>query len=224
MAPKKWYQRIQVSDLPLLPALIAGAIRLLFKTCRFTIVGKEHLREGLNLGLPGLCTTWHFAFPAMVYFFRNLNAVLMVSRSRDGELVTRILGHLGYQVARGSPGKGGAQALRTMLSYLARGHHAGLIADGSQGPACVAQKGILLLARHSQGPLLPVSMAAHPCWRFGSWDRTVLPKPFSHIVIALGPLIWVERNASSEELESVRRRLEESLNQLTATARGRLQG
>jgi lysophospholipid acyltransferase (LPLAT)-like uncharacterized protein len=224
MAPKKWYQRIQVSDLPLLPALIAGAIRLLFKTCRFTVVGGEHLQEGLNLGVPGLCTTWHFAFPAMVYFFRNLNAVLMVSRSRDGELITRILGHLGYQVARGSPGKGGAQALRTMLSYLGKGHHAGLIADGSQGPACVAQKGILLLARYSQGPLLPVSMAARPCWRFGSWDRTVLPKPFSHVVMALGPLIWVERNASSEELETVRRKLEESLNQLTLTARSRLAG
>jgi len=222
MSRKRWYQRLDVAEMPIVPRLLAGALRLLHRTCRLTVLGREHMEELERRGEPALCTTWHFAFPAMVDFFRARDAVLMVSRSRDGEVVARALTHLGYQVARGSPGKGGAQALRSMLTYVTTGHHAGLIADGSQGPARVAQKGILLLARYSGAPLLPVSMAAHPCWRFRSWDRTVLAKPFSRLVLALGKPIWVDRQVSSEELELLRQDLENALNRLTELAEERV--
>ena len=224
MSRKKWYQRLDVTDLPVVPKVLAGALRLLHSTCRLTVLGREHMEELERRGEPALCTTWHFAFPTMVDFFRDRGAVLMVSRSRDGEVVAQALKHLGYQVARGSPGKGGAQALRAMLAYVTKRHHAGLIADGSQGPACVAQKGILLLARYSGAPLLPVSMAAHPCWRFRSWDRTVLAKPFSRVVVAMGPPIWVGRQVSSDELEKQRQELEDTLNGLTELAEERLKG
>jgi len=222
MSRKKWYQRLDVTELSVVPKVLAGALRLLHSTCRLTVLGREHMEELERRGEPALCTTWHFAFPAIVDFFRDRGAVLMVSRSRDGEVVARALTHLGYQVARGSPGKGGAQALRAMLTYVTKRHHAGLIADGSQGPACVAQKGILLLARYSGAPLLPVSMAAHPCWRFRSWDRTVLPKPFSRVVVAMGPPIWVGRQVTSDELEKQRQELENALNGLTALAEERV--
>jgi hypothetical protein len=187
-------------------------------TCRISVLGEEHANSLLRLKTPVLLTTWHFAFPTIVYYFRRHNAAIMVSRSRDGEWIARVLDHLGYRIARGSPGKGGARALREMLSHLEKGHHAGLIADGSQGPPCIAQKGILLLARYAQAPLLPVSMAARPCYRFRSWDRTVLAKPFSHIALAYGPPLWVDRHVSSEGMEQARQDLENRLNQVTRMA------
>jgi lysophospholipid acyltransferase (LPLAT)-like uncharacterized protein len=218
MHEKKWYRRLKVRDMPALPRLLARAICLWHDTCRISVLGEEHVRPLLRLGSPILLSTWHFAFPTIVYYFRRHSATIMVSRSRDGEWIARVLAHLGYQIARGSPGKGGARALREMLARVQSGAHAGLLADGSQGPPCIAQKGILLLARYAQAPLLPVSMAARPCYRFRSWDRTVLAKPFSHIALAYGPPIWVDRHVSSEGLEEIRQDLENRLNDLTRMA------
>jgi lysophospholipid acyltransferase (LPLAT)-like uncharacterized protein len=218
MHEKKWYRRLEVGDIPALPRLLARAICLWHNTCRISVLGEEHVNSLLQLKTPILLTTWHFAFPTIVYYFRQHNAAIMVSRSRDGEWIARVLDHLGYRIARGSPGKGGARALREMLAQVQNGAHAGLLADGSQGPPCIAQKGILLLARYAQAPLLPVSIAARPCYRFRSWDRTVLAKPFSHIALAYGPPIWVDRHVSSEGLEEIRQDLENRLNHLTRMA------
>ncbi len=218
MSQKKWYKRLDVTQMPVVPRILAGALRLLHASCRTTVLGWHQVVPLYESGQAALCTTWHFAFPALINRFRGFNAVVMVSRSRDGELITRVLEHLGYQVERGSPGKGGAQALRTMMGYVNRGCFAGLLADGSQGPARVAQKGILLLARYTGAPLVPFSMAASPCWRFRSWDQTVLAKPFSRVVLAFDAPIWVDRAISSEGLEQVRWQLENALNRLTEEA------
>ena len=203
---------------PFLPPLIANLFRLLHRTCKFTILGREHEEAAYRYNGPVLITTWHFAFPTVIYRFRDHGALVMVSRSRDGEWAARVVEKLGYQCFRGSPGKGGSTALKQLISHIAGARGGGFIADGSQGPPRIAQKGILLLARYSGAPLMPVSMAADPCWRFRSWDRTVLAKPFSHIVVAFGPLMWIERDISSAQLEVARLNLEECINQLTGQA------
>lgn len=198
-----------------LPPVLAGLLRLLHRTCELKVMGEEHEREALSHGRSMLRTCWHFTYPTVVYHFRNRNGMLMVSRSRDGEWMARILKHLGYECARGSPGKGGGVALRQMIAHIRSGKPVGLIADGSQGPALEAQKGILILARHADAPLVPLSLACDSCWRLKTWDRTLIPKPFSRIVMAFGPAIWVPREASSEDLEAIRGELERSLLALT---------
>jgi lysophospholipid acyltransferase (LPLAT)-like uncharacterized protein len=204
--------------LAFLPPLAAALLRLHFGTCKFTIVGSEHEALAVDHRSPALITCWHFVFPTIVYRFRDYQALAMVSRSRDGEWVAQIMAQLGYRCFRGSPGKGGSTALKQLISHIRGTIGGGFIADGSQGPARVAQKGILLLARYSGAPLVPVSMAARPAWRFRSWDRTVLAKPFSRIVMAFGPPIGVPRDISADDLEAARRDLEVSLNRLTEQA------
>lgn len=203
---------------PFVPSLAAAIIRLHHGTCKFTILGKEHEEAALSLGGPTLMTSWHFAFPAPIYYYRDRNALVMVSRSRDGEWAARVLEHLGYRCFRGSPGKGGSVALKQLISHIKGTAGGALVADGSQGPPRIAQKGILLLARYSGAPLVPVSMAAEPCWRFRSWDRTVLAKPFSKIVLAFGQPMLIERDISAVQLEQARVALETSLNRLTEQA------
>ncbi|SHF37881.1 hypothetical protein SAMN02745206_01863 [Desulfacinum infernum DSM 9756] len=200
------------------PILAAGLLRLLHHSCSFSALGLGHLQRALSG--PGAClfTTWHCMFPAVVHFFRNLDGVLMVSRSQDGEWASRIVHHLGYQTVRGSSHRGGSQALRAMLRLTRLGHYAGLIADGSQGPAKVAQAGIVWLARATGLPLFPVCMAAHPCVRLSSWDRTIIARPFATVVMAFGEPIRVPRNVPPEGLESYRNRLQDALNRLADQA------
>lgn len=205
-------------SMPFLPPLLALALRLLHRTCRFTILGREHWDEARARGGPGVAAFWHCAYPGVLYHFRDCGFLTIVSRSRDGEFAARAAHRLGYKAFRGSPGKGGATALKQIITAFRNSPGGGFVADGSQGPARIAQKGLLLLALHSECPILPVGMAANPCWRLRSWDRTVLAKPFSRVAFAFGPLIWVERGASSERLELYRAGLERCLNSLTEEA------
>ncbi|WP_170920567.1 lysophospholipid acyltransferase family protein [Desulfacinum hydrothermale] len=198
--------------------LAAGLLQLLHGSCSFSALGLEHLHQALAGPHSCLFTTWHAMFPAVVHFFRRLDGVLMVSRSQDGEWASRIVHRLGYRTVRGSSHRGGSQALRAMLRLARRGHHAGLIADGSKGPARVAQPGIVWLARATQRPLFPVAMAAHPCWRLSSWDRTIIARPFSKVVMAFGEPLYVPRSASHESLELYRIQLEDTLNSLAEQA------
>ncbi|MHC1725701.1 MAG: lysophospholipid acyltransferase family protein [Syntrophobacteraceae bacterium] len=207
-----------VGYMPFLPVLIAPALRLLHRTCRVMIIGEEHFRAAKGREGPAIAAFWHFAFPSILYFFRDKGYLTIISRSRDGELAARLVKNLGYNPFRGSPGKGGAAALKGIISAFRNSPGGGFVADGSQGPAQIAQKGLLILALHSECPIFPVTVAASSCWRFRSWDRTVLPKPFSKIVFAFGPLIHVEKGAPAQKIEEYRVQLETSLNEITAKA------
>ncbi len=219
-------KKLTAERFPLIPRVLAGMYRAWHRTCRFSVSGLEHLESAKAGDGLVLFASWHFAFPAVIYYFRDRNGMVMVSRSRDGEWISKVLEWLGYRIARGSPGKRGAAALREMLAFFLslppeKGGLAGLglIADGSQGPAQVAQKGILVLARHTGAPLLPVCMAANPCWRFRSWDRTMLARPFGRIAFAFGPPIRLDRDISAERMEICRRELEDALNRLVDETR-----
>ncbi|MEJ5365308.1 MAG: lysophospholipid acyltransferase family protein [Desulfosoma sp.] len=202
-----------------LPSWGASVLCALHQTCRFRVLGHPHLQAVLDGPRPGLLAIWHFAFPSVISYFRHLNAVIMVSRSRDGEWAARLVHALGFQTVRGSSHRGGAEALRAMFRLVRKGYPAGLVADGSQGPALVAQKGIVWLAAAAQLPLVPLSLAADRAWRLPSWDRTLIPKPFSRIIFAAGEPIHVPRPCAEDDLELHRGVLETRLNALTELAR-----
>jgi lysophospholipid acyltransferase (LPLAT)-like uncharacterized protein len=211
-------KRLNIAEsMPFLPPLAAMAMRLLHRTCRFEIVGEENYRASREIN-PMIAAFWHFSYPAVLYYFRDHGYLTVVSRSRDGEFAARLVKSLGYFPFRGSPGKGGAAALKGIISAFRGSPGGGFVADGSQGPARVAQKGLLLLSMYSGCPITPVSVAADRCWRFRTWDRTMLPKPFARIAFAVGPMIRVERGASSDRIEEYRVQLERSLNEITLQA------
>ncbi len=204
--------------MPFLPYLTAAALRVLHWTCRFEIVGEENYLEALKGEGPKIAAFWHFSYPSILYFFRDRGYLTIISRSRDGELAARMVQRLGFFPFRGSPGKGGVAALKGIISAFRKAPGGGFVADGSQGPAQVAQRGLLLLAMYSGCPIYPVSIAADRSWRFASWDKTLLPKPFARVLISFGPRIDVERRASSVEIEECRVQLERTLNEITELA------
>ncbi len=203
--------------MPFLGALAAGALRILHRSCRFQIVNEDNYRTSLTFQ-PRIAAFWHFCYPSILYFFRDNGYLTITSRSRDGELAAGLVRSLGYVPFRGSPGKGGVSALKGIISVYRSGRGGGFGADGSQGPARIAQKGLLLLSMYSGCSIMPVSVAADRCWRFRTWDRTLLPKPFARIGIAFGPMIKVEKGCSAEKLEEYRIQLERVLNEITGQA------
>ncbi|MCE5335063.1 MAG: lysophospholipid acyltransferase family protein [Desulfobacteraceae bacterium] len=207
-----------VDYLPFLPALIAVLLRVLHRTCKFTIIGEENLREAQKTGGPVIAAFWHSSFPGVLYYFRDRGYLTITSRSRDGELAARLVNRLGYTAFRGSPGKGGAIALKQLISAFRGSAGGGFPADGSQGPVQVVQKGLIVLGMYTGSPIFAVSVAADRCWRFRSWDRTILAKPFANVVLAVSPSIRVERGASSEMVENYRVRVQEYLDVVTDLA------
>jgi hypothetical protein len=192
-------------------------MRLLHWTCRIEIVGKENYLAAEKFK-PRIAAFWHFTYPSILYFYRDQGYLTIISRSRDGEFAARLVKSLGFYPFRGSPKKGGAAALKGIISAFRNSPGGGFVADGSQGPPQIAQKGLLLLSMYSGCPIMPVALAADRCWRFRTWDRTLLPKPFSRIVFAWGPMIRVEWGASAERIEEYRVQLERTLNEITGLA------
>jgi len=187
---------------------------VLFATCRVQRRGHEHFTGFAGAGTPFIVSFWHYGVIYIVYQARDIPYVAMVSASRDGEYVSRILQSKGFATVRGSRSRGAVSALKGLMKEMARGKTAVLVADGSQGPARQAQAGTILLASRTGAPIVPVGWAADRCKTFRSWDRTAIPLPFARVVLWYGEPILVPRELQSEELEEYRLRLEQALNAL----------
>jgi len=155
-------------------------------------------------------------FQLLHYFSRPARGrwMLMCSRSSDGDIMTSLEESLGYRVARGSSGSGGARALAEMIRAQRedRHLHSCLAVDGSRGPRGIAQLGILTLARKTEGVLLPVAASTTSCWvNQRSWDRTVIPKLGAQIHIAIGEPMGIPRQLSETQAEDLRLDLQQRL-------------
>ena len=193
---------------------------LLFATCRVEHQGRERFNKLADAKIPFIVSFWHYAVIYIVYQARGLPYVAMVSASKDGEYVSRILQSKGFSTVRGSRNKGAISALKGLIREMRKGKTAVLVADGSQGPARKAQSGSILLAARTGAPILPVAWAAGSYKTFRSWDRTALPMPFSRVVICYGEPIEVPKGAGAEEVEKYRLRLEQDLDNVYEKAWG----
>lgn len=207
---KKLLYRLSLTLGPPLFKLLTG---LLFATCRITWVGREHLDRLDREKKPLIAAFWHYGVFLILHLSRGKRKwVAMVSSSKDGEYVARIVESYGFETVRGSRNRGGIGALKGMVKAVReRSLSAAIVADGSQGPSLVAQPGAVLLASYSGTVVLPVGWAADRYWVFRSWDRTVLPKPFARMVVEIGEPLAVPGGLSSEGLEDWRLDLDRRL-------------
>jgi lysophospholipid acyltransferase (LPLAT)-like uncharacterized protein len=155
----------------------------------------------------------------MVWFFRKQRPVVMFSQSRDGDLIATFAEKLGIVPVRGSSSKGGREALRSMIAQLRRPgvNKAATVLDGPRGPRCVAKPGMILLAKKAGLPLLPIMASAHPAFTLKkTWDRTMIPLPFSKVVVGYGEPLHIPRRLNKNGLEDLRREVEGTLNHMMA--------
>ena len=140
-------------------------------------------------GLPSqaVLALWHEHLPACIPIFAYRGIGVLVSQSRDGRWAAETCSRLGYRVFRGSSSRGALGGMKAMARSLVRdGGLAGMALDGPRGPRGNPKPGSLWLAGKARLPLVPVALRFGWHFRLGTWDRTVIPLPFSRVEVRLG--------------------------------------
>ena len=200
--------------------LVAFGYRLLqiwARTLRFEMED----RAGL-IGAPPneryIGALWHnrlllFPFVLRRYLPERRGAAL-ISASRDGAILADLIERFDFEVVRGSSSRQGASAIRQLAEVIASGRDVVITPDGPRGPAYQLGQGIIYLAQQSGAEVVPVNMEYSSCWRVKSWDRFILPKPFSKVRVTFAPPHRVAATSTEEEFERERVRLQEAMMQL----------
>ena len=181
-------------------APFAGRIilRLLYGSLRLTEEGTANISAARKMSKNGnvIFASWHSHLVILAYHLRGKNIHLLISRHRDGQLITSILEKLGYSAARGSSTRGGVAGLFGMVKGAAD-TDLGITPDGPRGPAGQVKQGIAALAKITGMPVIPLGYSATKYWRLSSWDRHVVPKPGSACRIRYGTPVKYEGNSAS---------------------------
>jgi hypothetical protein len=202
-------------------AVIAGLLRCIAFTLRRRF---DPLPAALTAdpSQPVIFAVWHNRLALSMAIHRFLagrcgrdRLAALVSASRDGGLLSRVLELFGVQAVRGSSSRRGAQALLELTSWAERGYGLAITPDGPRGPRYQVQEGIIALAQLTGLPIVPVSY--HLSWKhcLRSWDRFQVPLPFARWELHFGEPLRVPRAAGDVEREALRVELERRLMAIT---------
>lgn len=194
-----------------------AVIRSLMASVRFETENEpEH---GLRInGKPLLGLCWHGHLLVFAFRQRGAGLATLISQSKDGEYIARVVQRWGYTVLRGSSSRGGSGALRSMVRVLRDGQSLAVTPDGPRGPRRKLKPGSLLAARMSGVPVLPTAAAATRAWWLGGWDRFLVPQPFTRVRLVYGEPRTIPRDADDAELERIGAEIEAEMNALTERA------
>lgn len=183
-------------------------------TCRLRFHNWERAEETFDRTAPVILVFWHSRQLMIPYCYpRHRQVAVLVSRHRDGEIIGRLLAPFGYHFIRGSSTRGSHSALRSLGRAVGEGLDIAITPDGPVGPPRQAKMGAVYLARKTGAVILPLTYDASPRIRVNSWDRFVVPVPFSTVHFSAGNPFAVPPDA--QDLEPYRQLLEEELNQIT---------
>ncbi len=161
---------------------------------------------------------WHnrlLIFPVVLRrFFADRGGAALISASRDGDLLSDAIHRFDYNVVRGSSSKLGASALLQLSDMLGGGCDVVITPDGPRGPAYEIGPGIIFLAQKTGVRVLPINMEYSSCWRVKSWDRFIIPRPFSKVRVIVGEPQKVSSTSTPEEFEAERLRLQTAMMSL----------
>lgn len=211
-------QRIALAVLPPIAALLLRAIA---STLRYEVI----CEPGISLPPPpatGIYCIWHRAILLAACHFQNYSAVVLISQSFDGELVTRTAQKMGYGAARGSSSRGALEGLMGMKNAVERGHAAIFTADGPRGPIYRTKMGPIKLAQMTGYPAVSFYLLPERVWEAKSWDRLMIPKPFSRVILSFARGVPVDSGADGVELEARRQELQDALERARLNAEAHL--
>ncbi len=206
-------------------AMIFGTIARLAmwlagSTMRLRTVNEPKMAGYRRLG-PGplLFALWHGDFFPIFQYARHSGSYIVVSRSPDGEILARVAEAAGFRTVRGSPTRGATRAMVDLVRVVRSGADAAIAVDGPRGPALEVKAGVVLLAKKTGCPIVPLGAALSRYKQFASWDRFRLPLPFARALVIGGTPIRVPADASGQLLETRRVELQASLLELREEAR-----
>lgn len=187
-------------------------------TYRYRYTGMENIKKAQQMSQHGnyIFALWHQHLLQGNFAQRNVPHVVLVSRSKDGDLIAWTCGKLGFIPCRGSSMragvyKGGKEAKDEMISKMIEGYPGALTVDGPKGPAKEPKLGVVDMAKKTGHPIVPYIPVAESYWEFNSWDKFRLPKPFSRIIVYYGEPIQVPEDMEYDQFHQIKDQLRDSL-------------
>ena len=215
----------------ILGRLIWAWMALVAHTVRWTVEVDPAARQAWRDNDGVVVASWHSRImilpSAWIRFIRGWKdrvnrAAMLISLSPDGEAVARAIDHLDLHAIRGSAAnkkkrkdKGGARAIAEATRLLKSGSAVCITPDGPRGPAERVSPGAIMIAQRAGAPIVPYALSVKPCWRLDTWDRFIIPFPFSRGAIILGAPVEAPRSADPETL---RAELQVRLDEVTRRA------
>jgi lysophospholipid acyltransferase (LPLAT)-like uncharacterized protein len=212
-----WWKPYRRSLARLAPPLLRVLLRVLRWTLRVEYVGAEGLHARWAGGEQAIISFWHNRLLMLPVVANGTPICIMVSRHRDGEIATNLLGAWGVSTVRGSASRGAVSGFLRLVDAYRHGQSLAVLPDGPRGPRYVAKPGVVHLAKAVGGPIYPMAYAATRAMHLRSWDRLIVPLPFARVLVEIGEPLAVPPHASAEELEHCRGELERRLAALTAS-------
>ncbi len=202
--------------------LFRGLVTLIGSTLRYRVEDAGGV-FGRTPPRPLIFAFWHNRIFLVPHLYRRFwrprdhdRGAVLVSRSKDGQLLAEVLSAFRLRCVRGSSSRGGAEALRELTRLVEEGYDIGITPDGPRGPRYVLQPGVVNLARLTGAPIVPVSYRLDWKHTLKSWDRFMIPLPFSRCTVRCGPPVTVPREADEQLSENKRLELERILQTLSA--------
>ncbi len=196
---------------------IASAIlRAYFLLIRIRSSGEEEIKLHLQGGGKAIAAIWHQRILIVLDYagsFGEFAPAVMISQSRDGEMIADVYRRLNFRPVRGSSSRGGRKALAAMVADLAEHPFAVHVVDGPQGPRGIVKAGLISMAQNSGVPIVPVAVSVTRAWVLNSWDRFLIPKPFSTVFVRWGTPIPVPADLDDTAFERLRVEVETTLRQ-----------
>jgi lysophospholipid acyltransferase (LPLAT)-like uncharacterized protein len=206
-APKFTFtQRI---TLAIAPRVVWALLWVVSRTWRFEEIAEDGVTPlvgGIGAGAEIFCF-WHQCVLPCTFYFRRTGATILISRSFDGELITRILELFGFHAVRGSSSRGAREGLLGLKQVIESGTPAIFTADGPRGPIYQTKMGPIKLAQMTGARVGAFHLQPERAWVMKSWDRFLIPKPFTRIAVSWARWTYVPTDLAAEQFEPKREEL-----------------
>jgi lysophospholipid acyltransferase (LPLAT)-like uncharacterized protein len=197
-------------------------VRIIGPTLRITVSFEDGAPPSMDTR-PLVLAFWHSCIFPAIYAWRNLQIRVMSSDSFDGEYTGRIIRKFGFVKVRGSSSKGAVRALLGMRREIEQGATVAFTIDGPRGPRFVAKPGPVVLARATGAPMVAFHIALENPWVLNTWDKSMIPKPFSRGLLRVSRKISVPADSGSAERDQYHAELQAALDRVREFAEANVQ-
>jgi lysophospholipid acyltransferase (LPLAT)-like uncharacterized protein len=200
--------------LAVVPRAVWALLWIVSRTWRFEVIAEDGVTpilEGQKAPTAEIFCFWHQCVLPCTVYFRGSGAVILISRSFDGELITGILKMFGFDAVRGSSSRGARVGLLGLGRVIETGGTAIFTADGPRGPIYQTKMGPIKLAQMTGAPIGAFHLEPERAWVMRSWDKFLVPKPFTRICVSWAKAVRVPAELAAEDFEPTRQQLNAAL-------------
>lgn len=198
--------------------IASSLFNVLLKTVRIKVYNFDVVKKFNEENKNYIVAFWHGSMLIGWYLQKNKKFAALVSKSKDGDVLTTILEKWNFHVVRGSSNKGGHEALDNMIHLIEEYYNLAITPDGPTGPIYKMKPGAVIVSYRTQVPLVLLGIGMKNKWQLKSWDKFEIPKPFSNVVAIYSEPVIINKNQSREKINSIINECEIKLNDLQTEA------